>query len=295
MTNSAQPPAGDAPTAPSLSLSQRLFAPSNRLTWVALLTLMIALVLWLSFTPSGLLGKADAVGYAVCHRITVRSFLFPDGRQLPMCARCSGTFLGVLVGLLGPGLVLRRRRAGLFPSTPIMIVMLAASAFWAFDGANSFGHLLPEGLVPRLYEPTNFLRLLTGTFHGITMGSLLLPIANATLWADVKAERTVSSVWHFLALAGIGVVMMAMVLSGMGIFLYPLGILSAIGTISVLSTVNTVIMATILGQENRARTLRDALPVILFGVALTISLIGVIDAFRFAAFGTWDGFIFPSS
>src|SRR5207244_2968584 len=143
----------------------RLFAPSNRLTWLAAAALMIALVLWISFTPNGILGKADAVGYAVCHRITVRSFLFPDGRQLPMCARCTGTFIGVLVGLLGPGLLFRRRHAGMFPSTRIVIVMLLFSAYWALDGANSFGFLLPFN-VPHLYEPTNFLRLTTGMFHG---------------------------------------------------------------------------------------------------------------------------------
>lgn len=277
------------------SFAERAFAPSNRLTWIAVLALMIALVLWLSFTPAGILGKADAVGYAVCHRITVRSFAYQNGRQLPMCARCSGTFLGVLIGLLGPGLLLRRRHMALFPPLPLLAVMIGFSALWAFDGANSFSHLLPDGLTPRLYLPNNFLRLFTGMFHGITMGSLLLPIANSALWADAHAERPINSLWHYLLLIALGVVIMAMVLSGWDVFLYPLGLLSAVGAISVLSTVNTVIMASVLGQENRFLTLRDTLPVILFGVAMTISLIGVIDAFRFAAFGSWDGFTFPSA
>jgi hypothetical protein len=123
---------------------------------------------------------------------------------------------------------------------------------------------------------------------------MLLPIANSALWADARSERTISSVWQYLLFAGIGVAIMAGVLSGVPILLYPLGVLSSVGAISVLSTVNTVIMASVLGQENRFLTLRDALPVILFGIAMTISLIGVIDAFRFAAFGTWEGFNFPS-
>ncbi len=285
---------GTTESAAKLTLIQRLMSPTGRLTWIASFALLIALALWLSFTPRGLLGKADAVGYAVCHRITVRSFAFPDGRQLPMCARCSGTFLGVLVGLLGPGLLLHRRRAGQFPPTLTVLAMLMMTGLWAFDGANSFAHLLPEGL-PRLYGPTNFLRLLTGTLHGITMGSLILPVANATLWADVTAERTIGNIWQYLLLLGIGVVMMAMILSGLALFLYPLAILSSVGAISILSTVSTVIIATALGQENRARTFREALPVILFGIALTIALIGVIDALRFAVFRTWDGFTFPGS
>src|SRR5438128_205180 len=98
MTDSVPPtPAPNKPDR-GMSFADRLFAPSSRLTWIAALALMIALLLWISFTPAGILGKADAIGYAVCHRIEARSFLFPDGRQLPMCARCTGTFIGVLVG-----------------------------------------------------------------------------------------------------------------------------------------------------------------------------------------------------
>jgi uncharacterized membrane protein len=270
---------------------QRLMVPSNRLTWVAAMALMIALVLWLSFTPSGILGKADAVGYAVCHRITVRSFLFPNGKQLPMCARCTGTFLGVLIGLLGPGLILRRRHAGEFPPMPIVIAMLLFSIFWAFDGTNSFTLLLP-GNIPHLYEPTNFLRLFTGMFHGITLGSLILPVVNATLWVDVTNERTVKSFWEYLLLIGIGGVLILMVLSGLGVFLYPLAVLSSIGALSVLAAISTIIMATFLDQENRAHTLHQALPLMMFGMAMAISLVGVIDALRFAMFGTWEGFVF---
>lgn len=274
-----------------MSLTERLLAPSNRLTWIAALALMIALLLWVSFTPAGILGKADAVGYAVCHRIEVRSFLFPEGRQLPMCARCTGTFIGVVVGLVAPALLFKRRRAGNFPSVPIMALMLAFSAFWAFDGANSFTFLIPWKL-PHLYEPSNFLRLTSGMMHGISMGSLLLPVANATLWADVTPERTITTIWQYLIMLAIGVVLILMVLSGLGIFLYPLGLLSAIGAMSILAMICTVMMATILGYENRARSFTEALPLIMFGFAITISLIGIIDAGRFAMFGTWGGMEF---
>jgi uncharacterized membrane protein len=295
----ALPPVAPSPKAPAgpssqePSLSQRITTSTSRLTWIAAATLLIALVMWVSFTPDGILGKADAVGYAVCHRITVRSFAYTDeGRQLPMCARCTGTFIGVLIGLLGPGLLFRRRHAGMWPSMPIMVVMIALSAFWAFDGANSFTFLIPSDKIPHLYQPGNFLRLLTGTAHGITMGSMILPIANASLWADVTTKRTLNSFWEYLALLGIGAVMMAMILSEQPIFMYPLGLISAVGAMSILSVVNTVLMATILRQENQARSLREALPLIMFGFAMTTSLIGMIDAMRFAMFGTWDGFVF---
>jgi uncharacterized membrane protein len=78
---------------------------------------------------------------------SLRSFAFPDGRQL-LCARCSRTFLGVLVGLLGP-VCASAADTLLYSTTPIMLVMIAFSAFWAFDGANSF-RICYWGLTPRL-------------------------------------------------------------------------------------------------------------------------------------------------
>ncbi|MDW7990671.1 MAG: DUF2085 domain-containing protein, partial [Anaerolineae bacterium] len=44
-------------------------------------------------TPPGLLTKTDCIGVAVCHRIPSHSFHI-GGRQLPLCARCTGTFPG---------------------------------------------------------------------------------------------------------------------------------------------------------------------------------------------------------
>lgn len=262
------------------------------LLWIGVVGLLIVLAVWVALTPGGLLGKADAVGYAVCHRIAVRSFAFPDGRALPLCARCSGTFLGVLIGLFGPGLVLGRRRMAAFPPLPILAVMLGMSALWAFDGANSFAHLITIPGVPLLYEPSNFLRLLTGTFHGITMGGLILPIVNSALWADASPAPTLERWWHLPALYAIGALTMALVLSGQGVFLYPLALLSAAGVVVNLAAIVLVFVVTVLHRENRARTLGDALPVLAISLALTFLAIGGIDAARYAAFGTWDGFIF---
>jgi hypothetical protein len=59
-------------------------------SWRLLIVTAFGLVLlgWLINTPAGLLGKADAIGYAVCHRIDLRSFFIGE-RQFPLCMRCS--------------------------------------------------------------------------------------------------------------------------------------------------------------------------------------------------------------
>ena len=47
--------------------------------WLVPIAGVLILAYFLYFTPPGLLGKADALGYAVCHRIDERSFHI-DGR-----------------------------------------------------------------------------------------------------------------------------------------------------------------------------------------------------------------------
>jgi len=41
-----------------------------------------------------------AVGSVICHQLPDRSF-FVDGRQLPVCARCTGLYLSGAAGLAG--------------------------------------------------------------------------------------------------------------------------------------------------------------------------------------------------
>jgi uncharacterized membrane protein len=275
------------------TIQKWLFDPANRITVFVFIALMILLSLWVAFTPAGILGKADAVGYAVCHRIEIRSFKFTDSRALPLCARCSGTFLGVLVGLFGPGLLLRRKHMAGFPPLPIIIVMLLMSAWWAFDGANSYTFLVENINLPHLYTPNNFLRLTTGMVHGITMGGLLGPVANSILWDDAKPEPVVANFWQYLALIGVGLVINTMVLSGLDIFLYPLAVLSAAGVVTILTLINTAVSTSLMRRENTAHTFRDAIPQLLTGLLLTTLLIGGIDLMRFLATGTWSGFVQP--
>ncbi len=92
-----------------------------------LAALSLLLVLVFAFTPTAFtLGKLDAVGYAVCHRIPERSF-FLGGHVLPLCARCSGTFLGVTLTLLALSLA-GRARASHMP--PLRVLVILGQVFW---------------------------------------------------------------------------------------------------------------------------------------------------------------------
>ena len=125
--------------------------PDSRRDWLLLGLAVIAIIGITLLAPGGLLDKADKVGYAVCHRITVRSFLIGE-RQMPLCARCTGQYLGAVAGLLY--LLIRGRvRASELPAAPVLGVLVLFLGLWAFDGVNSYLTLFPG--MPHLYEPHN--------------------------------------------------------------------------------------------------------------------------------------------
>ena len=75
--------------------------PSPWRAWpdaVVLALSSLAAILALAIPPYDLLGKINLVGFAICHQIPERSFVL-GGHQLPLCARCTGTFLGAVLGL----------------------------------------------------------------------------------------------------------------------------------------------------------------------------------------------------
>src|SRR5512140_590862 len=90
-----------------IEVTAGLWSAVRRHSDAALAILASAVILALFFSaPGTLLDKADRAAYAVCHRIGERSFTVA-GRQLPLCARCSGTYLGALAAFIV--LVLRGR------------------------------------------------------------------------------------------------------------------------------------------------------------------------------------------
>jgi uncharacterized membrane protein len=265
-------------------LAQRLRA---NLFAIAVIAAFLAVVgTWLFLTPDGVLGKADAVGYAICHRIDGRSFHIHD-RQLPLCARDTGIYLGVLVGFVVVGAA-GRSRAGQMPPTAIMATLVAFIFIMAVDGLNSYSHFFEN--TPRLYTPRNWLRLVTGTFHGLALSSLVYPVLNMTLWQNVERRPTIANFKELGGLTLICAVIIGLVLLEVPLILYPLAILSALGVVMMLAAVNTMIAVILMRRENAYTRWRElALPV-LIGLTFTLIELGAIDALRYAFTGTWAGF-----
>jgi uncharacterized membrane protein len=278
MTETTAPPVPSVPQTWKVRALPVLFAGVAALAFAS----------WLLSTPPGLLGKADAVGYAVCHRIDARSFHLGD-RQLPLCARCTGTYLGALAGMAA--LAFMGRRAGGLPTRRMIVILLGFIAVMGFDGVNSYLSLFPGA--PHLYEPQNWLRLVTGTFNGLALAALVLPVFNQTLWKD-WADRPVLARWRELGV----LIVLALIVVGLALtenpaILYPLALLSALGVVALLTALDTTFLLILARREARAQNWRGALVPLLAGFTLAILQIGLIDAVRFAIFGTWGGFVLP--
>ena len=266
-------------------------APSTlRRTWIsrALLGLLAGGVLlaWLIYTPHGLLGKADAVGYAVCHRIDLRSFHLGE-RTLPLCSRCTGMYLGSTLAFAYL-LIRGRGRAGEFPSRGLMVVLGLLAAAFAVDGVNSYLSFFPGA--PQLYSPNNTFRLLTGTGLGLGMGVLVLPGFNQAVWTTWRRERSLSSVLDLalLVVAALGVDLL--VLTENPLVLYPLALISSLGVVILLTCVYTMLALLLTGRENKIAGLRQlALPAVA-GFTLALVQIAALDVVRYALTGTWNGF-----
>lgn len=242
---------------------------------------------WLLNTPGGLLGKADAVGYAVCHRIEVRSFHLGD-RAVPLCARCTGMYLGAVLGLAYQG-ILRPRRSGAPPWKVAIPLGLMAAAF-ILDGLNSYLHFFPN--LPTLYEPSNAGRLFTGTGMGLVIAAALYPAFNSTVWKNWNSQPALDSV---PALGGL--LVLALILDGLvwlenPLILYPLALISAGGVLALLSMIYAILWLMLVRVENRFLRKRELLLPLTAGLGVAVLQIAAIGFVRFWLTGTWGGFVF---
>jgi uncharacterized membrane protein len=232
------------------------------------------------------LGGADYVGYAVCHRITDRSFVVA-GRQLPLCARCTGMYLAVSIVFAVLALAGRRRWSYL-PPLKVVLVLVGLVGLMAIDGINSYSHFFPN--LPHVYQPKNWLRLYTGLGAGLAMGIILFPALAQTLWRDQLPRPAIASLRELAGLTVLVALTGALALSGQPVILYVLGLVSAAGVLVVITAINTTALLIISRKDARAIRLRDAIPPLLVGLALAILQVALISFVRFSLTGTMTGF-----
>ena len=260
-----------------IPLRHNEMAPVRRILRIAAIVVPLLIVLaGVVSPPWSVLDKAHLVGYGICHQIPERTFFIND-RPMPLCARCSGTYLGAVLGFAGL-LILGRRRAGEMPSQGALLLLGSFIVLMGIDGINSYLSFFPNA--PQLYEPRNIYRLTSGLLNGLALSLIVYPIFNLTLWCEVEPRRSIAHVYEVAYFLPAVAVMAWLVQSENWLLLYPLAILSTGGVLILLTMVNSMIVLIMVRRESLATNWQQAVIPILWGLAVSLLELGGMIAFR---------------
>ena len=116
---------------------------------------------------------AYAAGSVICHQLPDRSF-FVDGRQLPVCARCTGLYLSGAAGFVGWVLVKFARRWR-------QIVLPPRTALWIVIGAAVPTAISYATGITGVWDGSNLTRALLAVPLGLAAGAVVAAVATKDL------------------------------------------------------------------------------------------------------------------
>ena len=257
--------------------------------WPLPLTLGVTLATFglLVGLPGGVLNKLILLNMGVCPQRPAHSYFF-EGRQMPLEARMVGIFAGFGLTIFFLWLV-GRGRALEWPRRSLSLVLAALVAPMVFDGLNSTFFDLGW---PTLYEPHNWLRVVTGTLSGVGLAGLILPAFGMVVWRRGYLTSTFKS-WSEIGLALIPAMLYILgVISGWDWLFWPLSLLAVAGVVTMLIMFNTMIVVVILRRENRVVSLTDFAALITPVYLLSIGLMLLLAILRVAVTGSGGNFGF---
>jgi len=201
-------------------------------------------------------------GYGLCHQLPSRSFFGAGGYQVPVCARDTGIYFGILLSLAIIAALHRPERPRGMPTRTGWIAIPLMIGAMALDGGTEYAGLRGT---------TNELRLITGLLAGFAVGALLAPMLNDELWRSSARSKVLDTPWRFavwIAAVPIAYAVIYWVLPLLGIG-YP--ILVALAIVAALTAVNLVIVAMLPIFERRFDTLLQAWPAILGALVAAVA------------------------
>jgi uncharacterized membrane protein len=224
-------------------------APSLR-TRIILSGLVTALALFVLFSPWPLQEKLRTIGHACCAQIPSHTIRF-DGQPMPIDSRNSGIYTGVLMVVAIMWLTGRRKAALFVPPMLRNLLMLVVLAM-ILDGFNS---LAQTHHLHTYYQPSNTIRVITGTLSGMALAILTVPLFNSLVWRNPEDLAIADDFTDLVGYLVGAVVIIITLLQAPLLLYYPMSILSILGLLVTLTFVNTCIGVVSFRRENRIDTI----------------------------------------
>ncbi|MGD8717924.1 MAG: DUF2085 domain-containing protein [Candidatus Zixiibacteriota bacterium] len=214
-------------------------------------------------------------GYAVCHCLPNRTLTL-GGEYLPVCARCTGIYVGIAVTYVF--LISRRGfRVNALPKLPVAMAIVALLLPMAVDGVSSY---------LGLRETTNTLRFLTGLSAGSALPIFAFPLLSAELIVDKNDKEIVrpfGRVWDYPIWLGSVAAAGALVMSGWSWLYYPISILTVLGLAGIFFNLSLTVWEMALERAGKwGKRPRTFIPAALT-VLLIFTLLNVFHYYTFRA------------
>lgn len=254
------------------------------------ITMLTLLGLWTVSDPSRLgnhevLNSADFIAASVCHRIPTHGFML-FGRPLPLCARCSGIYTGIMLALTMIFISGRGYYAA-FPKRNLSIILLGLIAWMGVDGINALAFDL--GLY-HLYTPNLTLRLLTGLGAGLAVGIFVHTVFTQTVWRHVEWQSTVRNWRELVSLLLLAALTSLLILSNQSTILFVLAIISTVGVLAILGMLYTVLVLVLLRREAFGVASWHVIPPYAAGLLIAVAQIMLMTTLRYNLTGSLVGF-----
>jgi uncharacterized membrane protein len=252
--------------------------PRNK--WLLVSALLTLVAFFVLYSPWPLIAKLHAVGSACCAQIPSHTITF-QGRAMPIDARNSGIYLGVLLVIAILWLTGRQRAALYVPAGVRNLLMLCVLAM-IFDGFNSVAE---SHHLHTYYLDSNTIRAVTGTLAGMALTVLVVPIYNRLVWRD---PMPIAVADDYVELSGFVIVAVLVILSlqaAPSALYYPLSILSIAGFLITMTMVNSCVLLVSLRREHSVASNSDLFLPALAGLVLTFLEVLAITSWRAFAHG----------
>jgi len=210
------------------------------------------------------------MGYGLCHQLPERSF-FGGGVQVPVCARDTGIYLGVLLSLAIISALHRGSRPRGLPTRSGWVAIALMVGAMALDGVTEYAGLRGT---------TNELRLITGLLCGFAIGALVTPMINDEMWRHGSSEHVLNTPWRLAIWVSAVPVAYAAIYWGLPLLGVGYPILIAVAIVATLTSINLVMVCMLPAFERRADTWRQALPAIAVAVAVSFAEIWLAGLLR---------------